>query len=307
MIISSGICSEISYARKSKEIKEAERAAYWGVFADVFQANLGLARKSKDSVQIQQQLIKANEHLRSVDQTAAGSFLAIGQEILDIKVLVDSQKFNEASLSISQLQRKLISEYAQHIAPVVPPDINLGERLFGEYCSGCHGDGLYREGKLAKSLKRLPKPLFAEETQEVLSPFGIYAIGIHGVDQSEMISMFDIIDIDQLWYIAFYVSTLGPAPTEVSPDFFSWLTNHNADFSLSTLAVSSDRELQVKLKNSGWPCDKCTEELSYLRRQWAFSGAATRIGDMDRSPRVIAKHRALILLLISIIFPSKMP
>jgi len=292
------------YARKSREVKDAERAAYWGVIADVYQSHLYLSRPSPDAAKVKASIQNARDHLRAVDKTAAASFLAISDELAGVITHIEANAVENARKSLREIQSRLITEYAAHIAPVVVPDKAHGQSLYTEYCSSCHGDGRGSAGKLSRDLKSVPMPFIAPGSDESQNAFGIFATVVHGVDRSEMASMLDIIDIDQLWSIAYYVMSLRHSEKVPKPEFVEWLTARKRDFSFSALAVNSDRDLRVKLTEKGWPCDACADELAFLRNRWAFSGEAGRIGDLTLSPREKTEHRALVLLLVSVITVS---
>jgi mono/diheme cytochrome c family protein len=279
-----------AYARKTKEQKAAERDAYWGVFADVYRADLALARTPPKPQKAVEALNAAISHVSAVDETAAESFKTIRFVLEESKNLVDRGDLATAVQRLTLVRKQLIEEYAQQVAPVVAPNGANGERLYMEYCSSCHGDGLGRPGRLSNQLKVVPAQFNSPGFEQIQSPFGTYAISIHGVDRSEMTSLLEIIDVDQLWSIAFYVSSLPHraarpiSPESIDQNFSRWFQEKTSDFSLSKLATSSDDELRHHLQKLGAGCDSCDQELAFLRASWALSGQAGRIGDVTKSP-----------------------
>ncbi len=304
------LTSTHAYARKTKEQKSAERDAYWGVFADVYRADLALARTPPNGQLAVEALNTAISHVAAVDQTVAESFKTLKLTLQEAKHLVERGRMNQASQQLTAVRKLLINDYAPHVAPVVAPKAVEGEKLYKEYCSSCHGDGLGQSGSLSSQLKIVPQPFNSPGFAGIQSPFGTYAVSIHGVDQSEMVSLLEIIDVDQLWSIAFYVSSIPHkvevemASKPIDERFMQWFDQHRSEFSLSTLAVSSDEELLNRLQRLGFQCRPCDREIAFLRNHWALGGQAGRIGDLTKSPREKAESRALILLLVSVIAVS---
>jgi hypothetical protein len=127
---------------------------------------------------------------------------------------------------------------------------------------------------------------------------------IHGVEGSEMLSMIDVLSVEELWSVAFYVSALpyNQSSEVISPPLFAWLNEHRSDFSLFKLASSTDRELMMLLSKLGRNCGSCRAELSALRVHWATD--ATRLGDYSRSERQDAEARGLTILISLIVTTS---
>jgi mono/diheme cytochrome c family protein len=304
------LTSSIVYARKSKEEKAAERAAYWGVFADVYRAEMALSRVPSKPQIARDAVTSAMSHIVAVDQTAAASFRAVAVDLGNVRSLIDQNLMATAEANLNLVHKHLIEDYASHVAPVLAPRAETGEKLYIEYCTSCHGNGLGKAGQLTGQLRVVPAPFNQKGFGKIQSPFGTYAVTIHGVDHSEMVSMLDIMDVDQLWAIAFYVASLphkaqaGDQANLVAQTFKDWMRANNAEFSLSKLAISSDDELISHIKKLGVNCGECAQELAYVRTVWALGGQAGRIGDITKTPRERAETRALVILLISVIAVS---
>jgi hypothetical protein len=127
---------------------------------------------------------------------------------------------------------------------------------------------------------------------------------IHGVEGSEMLPMIDVLSVEELWSVAFYVSALpyNQSSEVISPPLFAWLSERRNDFSLFKLASSTDYELTTSLNNLGRNCGSCNAELAALRVHWA--GDATRLGEYSRSERQDAEARGLTILISLIVATS---
>ena len=305
----------IAFSRPSVEEKAARRAAYWGLFADVYRARTCLSDAAGGEKCAEAALLDASKHVAKVDLAVGASSSSLAVELESISVLVRSQDLAAARSRLTLFREKLIEEFASNTAPVLQPSRVLGESLFSEYCGSCHGNGLGLPGKLTDQLRVQPTSFGRVERQSTQSPFGVYGVMIHGVDNSEMASMLDILSVDELWSVAFYVASLpyvgkpsdsakAVPSTSDTGDFTQWFDVQAADFALSTLAVSTDDALVLRMNRLGKACGECQRELQFLRNEWPWSGKTGRLGDVAQSPRQKNEMRALVLLLCSVIFVS---
>jgi mono/diheme cytochrome c family protein len=310
---------QLAFSRPTVEEKMARRAAYWGLFADVYRANTCLA-VSSDAVNCAAvAVMDASKHATKVDEAVGGDSLFFVTELANAQHLLTAKNVVDAKSRLTTLREKLIEDFASNTAPVLQPSKPLGRSLFSEYCGTCHGDGLGQPGKLTSRLRVKPVSFGRPERFSTQSPFGVYGVMIHGVDSSEMAPMLDVLSVDELWSVAFYVASLpysnlgqatraavlGSATGSGSEDEVkAWIQQHSDQFALSTLAISTDAGLVQRMARLGRSCGPCTAELYILRDFWPWSGETGRLGDVAKSPRQKAESRALVLLLGSVILIS---
>ena len=313
------IPEQVVFSRPTVEEKMARRAAYWGLFADVYRARTCLSDVSGGAVCASAALLDATKHVAKVDAAVGATSSDLSSELASIAGLVQAEDLAAAKLRLTLFREKLIADFANNTAPVLQPSRTLGKNIFSEYCTSCHGDGLGAPGKLTPQLRVHPRSFGLARRRATQSPFGVYSVMIHGVDNSEMASMLDILSVDELWSVAFYVSSLpyaGESVVSASGDldapvielpagnFDEWLGLHGPEFALSTLSVSTDEDLVARLGRLGRVCGECKVELQKLRNEWPWSGKTGRLGDAAQSPRQKTETRALVMLLGSIILIS---
>jgi hypothetical protein len=119
-----------------------------------------------------------------------------------------------------------------------------------------------------------------------------------------MMPFVDVLDVDELWSIAFYVQTfrLIAKGGDVSPDLSAWVEQRRDHFSLADLARLSDLQLIEKLKNLGRDCGDCSTEIGFLRRNWVK--LAPRLGEHAKDERKQSEARGLTILIILIAVTS---
>ena len=234
------LTTQVAVARQTKEEKAAKRAAYWGLFADVYRAGICIDDSPGQPECAIRALKNAEKHVSQVDLAVGQNSSDFAIQIEKILILLESNRSADAEKSIVKLRGQLISDFASNTAPVVQPSIELGKRIFGEYCGGCHGDGRGAVGHLNSSLRIKPGAFSNPSRFNSQSPFGIYAVMIHGVDNSEMTSFLDILGVDELWSVAFYASSLAyiSRADPVEENKITFIKGHPDDFALSILAFS---------------------------------------------------------------------
>lgn len=293
-------------ARPTKEEKSARRSAFWGLLADLYRARTCLETKDESSKCAGRALRDAATHAPKLDAVIGSSEHSIVSEIKSISLDIESNQMTRAKTSLTVLLQGLLHEFAENTAPVLQPSEEMGKDLFQQYCESCHGDGRKQLGKLASKLRHVPKSFAGPQSFSSQLPFGIYAVMIHGVDGGEMASMLDVLSVDELWAVSFYVSALPyldmdrSIPNEVA----NRIRLNSRQFALSVLATSTDEDLRNILLKIGPDCGKCAVELNYLRTIWPWTGETDRLGEVAANPRQKAESRALLLLLVAVIFVS---
>lgn len=305
-LISVSFFSAKSLARPTKEEKASRRAAYWGLLADVYRANTCLERGAAGEPCVRQALDDAKTHAPKVDVALGDSAAPLLKDLEQVDANFLTKDSLKAKVKIRSILSRLMNELGGNTAPVLQPSREMGQQVFSEYCQSCHGDGLGSAGPLAKQLRSVPQSFNGPERSATQSPFGIYAVMIHGIDGGEMASSLDVLSVDELWAVAFYVTSLGHQKLnrDLSEAGKSKLKSHAQEFALSTLALSTDDDLRERLINLGFECGNCQAELSYLRALWPWTGEAGRLGSAALNPRQKSESRAMALLLGVIVLVS---
>ena len=297
------LCQKVA-ARPSKEEKEARREAFWGLFADTYRAINCLATPEEGSACAQVAITDAMKHSKNVDQVINRDEFEYTSSLLSVRQLVDRIDLSAASDSLLKIKNRLIEDFVSDSAPALVPNLEIGAQKYKEHCFSCHGGSQGVEGPLSQRLKFRPKSLMADWRRASQNPLGIYAVSIHGVDGAEMLPMVDVLDVDELWSIAFHVaSSLSfNVSSEVSPDFKSWLEVYAQNFSLVNLAQQSDNDLIGSLRSLGRDCGTCLGEVAYLRTEWL--PRAPRLGERAQDERKASEARGLTILIAMIAITS---
>jgi mono/diheme cytochrome c family protein len=290
-------CGSPAEARQSPQEKAAARSAFWGLFADTYLSLTCFERGYNVSECVNKRLTNTSRYSSNVDLAAAKSGLRFTPKITLIKHNLGLGHLNQVKRDLEELHLQLIEHFAAATAPAIVPDLEKGFQKYSEHCASCHGSSEGLPGVLSEKLKTPPEPLRAEWRANVQSPLGLYALLIHGVDGSEMLPLVDVLDIAELWSIAFYVSTFTTQDdlTEAGTEFSNWLNDHANSFSLVDLARLSDFKLASRIHELGRDCGLCSKELGYLRRNWLAS--APRLGDYAKNERQSREARGLTILI----------
>lgn len=291
-------------ARPSPQEKAATRSAFWGLFAETYLASTCFERKD-DVYQCAHDYLRYTAlHSKDVDHAIAKSDFSFSDRIAMVKKSLDVRDFTLAEKDLKKIQADLIEKFAATSAPAVVPDLARGASKYREHCLSCHGSVDGSSGSLERRLKSRPQSLNAPWRKYSQTPLGIYATLIHGVDGTEMLPLVEVMDIDELWSIAFYVATFSldrgaPVPGEKFQDF---LNAHADSFALVDLARLHDQGLIDRLHKLGYSCGECSRELLYLRSKWLAS--APRLGQYEKDERQAKEARGLTILIILITVTS---
>jgi mono/diheme cytochrome c family protein len=291
-------------ARPSPEEKATARSAFWGLFADTYLALECFEQGSSVKTCVERRLSQASRHAEQVDFAAAKTGTQFLPRLLAVQEDLKNSNNLIAKEGLLSIKADLMESFAASAAPAVVPDLKRGSQRYQEHCASCHGSIDGSPGALQKKLKIIPQPLNAAWRQNIQSPLGVYATLIHGVDGSEMLPLVEVLDIDELWSIAFYISSISfknnIAMSE--QEFLDWVQSRSGSFSLVDLARSSDLELSAKIRELGRECGACLRELSYLRSDWLAK--APRLGDYAKDERKAKEARGLTILIILITVTS---
>ena len=294
------------FSRPSKEEKSLRRAAYWGLFADLYRARVCLDGGADYNSCVSRALKDASTHVKRVDNAVGGDEAVFAKELTEISKELVKGEASQVRARLTAMLRKLIDDFAATTAPVLQPSYQLGASIFSEYCGSCHSASDETSPSLEGKLRYKPLPFTSPLRAASQSPFGIYGVMIHGVDQSEMASMLDVLSVDELWAVSFYVASLRyQTPSDQAAEEFSRrFAPVSREFALSNLAVATDHELRDQLAVLGFSCGECQAELAFLRAWWPWHGETKRLGEVAESPLKKAEFRALWMLALAIVVVS---
>jgi mono/diheme cytochrome c family protein len=292
-------------ARPSKEEKARRRSAFWGVFSDTYRASGCLGFKPVDLACAKTALNDALVHADVIEISVTDKDLGFSKRLKLIQGKVDSADVQQAQSEMKGFLRSLFVEFAEASAPVVQPDKTLGQKVYKDYCASCHGDKTSGQGKLAGKLKRIPPSFNRSDRSSTQFPFGIYAVMIHGTDDGEMTSLLDVLTVDELWSVAFYVASFRFNDHKSFGDSAERdkLLAQGDTFALSALAMATDEDLEAVLQSRGI-CTDCQSALYSLRSEFPWQVSTSRLDPEVKAPRDQTEDRALVILLIMVILVS---
>jgi mono/diheme cytochrome c family protein len=280
-------------ARDSKIDKARYKGAFWGVLA-----NLERLRIECSSVNCGPRAYTFALAVKSEYETIDHRFT--GHDLLRVdldqllKNIKDGKNSTDILASSFEFERALLGKLDSVPLPAESLSYDLGKNLYIEHCASCHGlrgqgDGLL-SNKLKTSLTSFASPL----RKQTMTPLSTYAVMVDGARNSEMTSFIEAFSQDEMWNVAFYVSTLPHAETLMPVGDCLDATAHHLD--LYQLMSSIDSELEqelAKIKN-------CKFDVSYLRNVTTFDAKTPRERNGEIAARGSKSARGLVILSVAI-------
>lgn len=119
------------------------------------------------------------------------------------------------------LAAELLASYPMPLTPTRMPDLARGAALYAQQCAACHGVTGKADGPNALGLDP-PAIAFSDvDRARQRSVFGLYQVIQQGLDGTAMAS-FSHLPSDDLWGLAFYVSTFAFNPDEAQRGETLW-------------------------------------------------------------------------------------
>lgn len=134
---------------------------------------------------------------------------ALQSEASDFQQAVKSKASPEiVAQKAHALGAHLLAAYPVSLAPTTPPDFAIGQKLYTDNCSGCHG--VKGDGHGPNSVGLNPPPIaFVDlDRAQHRSVFGLYQVIGQGLDGTAMPSFAQLPDSDR-WALAFYVGSFA--------------------------------------------------------------------------------------------------
>jgi high-affinity iron transporter len=180
------------------------------------QADYPLAVESKSDFELAEQrsfIAEATEAAQKLGPQAE-AFLP---RLQSIKARVDKAEDPQGvSRDCGLLVEDLVLAGGLARSPRTPPDLKLGERLFQENCTTCHGPDGRAQGPLAEAMQPRPANFHDEDVMAGLTPYKAFNTTSFGVPGTGMPG-FPNLSEEQRWAVAFYLFTLRQPPCEGKP------------------------------------------------------------------------------------------
>jgi high-affinity iron transporter len=128
---------------------------------------------------------------------------------------------SEISTLANQLRAGVIQTWQLSVAPRQPPDLQNGEKLFGQHCTTCHGSQGRGDGPLAKRMDPAPRNFHDDTRMRQRSLYGLYntiTLGVHG---TPMRAFRELSEADR-WALAFFAADLRIDPEVVTKGEALW-------------------------------------------------------------------------------------
>lgn len=117
---------------------------------------------------------------------------------------------------IAAMRADLLARFNIVTLPAQTPDAALGQKLFSENCTGCHGIHGRGDGLLAKGMEPPPTDFSDAERAAQRDAYGLYSTISLGVDGTSM-PAFAQFDEHQRWSLAAYTRSLAVPAAAASP------------------------------------------------------------------------------------------
>lgn len=103
------------------------------------------------------------------------------------------------------LRSAIIDAYGVRTAPVDPPDLALGRRIYAEHCAACHGADGRGDGPAAAGLDPAPSNFHDEQRMGSRTLYGLYSTVTLGVQGTSM-PAFQALSEHERWSVAAYIA-----------------------------------------------------------------------------------------------------
>ena len=192
--------------------------------------------------------------------------------------------------SSRELRWSIVRAYRLAIAPLAPPDLALGAKLYAQHCASCHGPQGRGDGPAGKGLQPAPSNFHDVERMAQRSAYGLYNTITLGVAGTGMAAFKQLSEAER-WALAFHVGTVGSAAERIADGERRWKSGEarSAFPSLDNVATLSAREVEARF---GEPAVRVHHYLrahpeavkpapvSFARRKIAEAAAAHAAGNI---------------------------
>lgn len=291
------VISGSALARETKLEKAKNKEAFWGVMSDMAMVRLRCASSGTKACEPDAiiWLTHAKLHFQQIDQRFPNHDQL--NAILE-RMTASLRVQGNAPLvrrEVWQFEEALLSQLDLVSMPVEALSFERGKQLFQTHCADCHGGDGNGSGLLTSKLRRVPASLREQFRVEELSPLSVYAAMIHGIEDSEMGGMLDVLAQDEMWNVAFYAATLTTPVADMTS-----CQGVTPEIDLKTLMRSSNAELQKSYQIQG----ACSDSMAYLRRVVSYDPNTRREAVDKLAPQGSKSMRGLVVMGLSVLAVS---
>ncbi len=286
--------------RDSKIDKARYKEAFWGVLA-----NLERLRVECSAIncgpRAQIFALVAKSEYDTIDHRFTGHELLRADLDQLIQSIENSKPSQDIIASSFKFERTLLGKLDAVPLPAESLSYHVGKKLYAEHCASCHGLQGTGDGPLANKLKSGLISFLSPSRKKTLTPLTTYAVMVDGARNSEMTSFIDAFSQDEMWNVAFYVSSLphneGPEATMPTSECLTSITQR---IDLYQLMALTDAELQQESEK----VPPCKIDVSYLRNVMTFDAKTLRERNGEIAARGSKSARGLVILSIAIMAVS---
>jgi S1-C subfamily serine protease/mono/diheme cytochrome c family protein len=186
------------------------------------------------------------EHSEAMRESGVPEEVLTGIRQLQAKIAA-ARPWSEVREQANELAGKLVAQLDLVVLPTETPDLDRGQRLYGQMCAACHGASGKGDGPSA-SLLDPPPTAFDASRMKLVSPHHLYGATQLGIEGTAMPSFAGELDPRAIWDISFFVMTLRGDFAPRRPESAHRLT-------LADLARHSDQDLLARLRGMGMEID----------------------------------------------------
>lgn len=290
-----------SAGRDSKIDKARYKDAFWDVLAHLELLRVECVSSARKECGPRASMYVDRIKLRY--QTIDHRFPA-HQELSDTIAVIARSVANKTSgediaAMATAFERKLVGQLDAVPLPAESLNRDLGESMYMEHCAACHGISGLADGPLAVRLRSPVRSFAASFRSSTMTPLSTYAVMISGSVGTEMTSFVESMSQDEMWSVAFYVSSLPHLAqnTSIDPDCQESLFKA---VDLNQLMTLTDQELVPIVSNFS----HCGLNVGSLRTAGTFDPQLARELNGEIAARGSKSARGLVVLSLAIVFVS---
>lgn len=186
------------------------------------------------------------KQLPQVDPEVTQTLLQLADVLSD--QVAQKKDPNDIYATTQGMSKLVIQTYRVQVnPPELPPKEEIAQ-IYQEKCSSCHGSAGAADGPVAKLQKPLPTNFTDRKHMDQLSIFALYNTITLGVPETGMAAFGDTLNDATRWGLAFYVGSLGIAPSALEEGKRIWESSPSlrANFSTMQITAESPRDLLKK-------------------------------------------------------------
>lgn len=181
----------------------------------------------------------------------------IKDHLRQIALLVDQKgDVNVIREHIKEAKKKLIESSGVSQSPTSIPDFARAARIYQANCARCHGENGRGNGIAAAALDPKPSNFHDRQRMRGIAPVQAFNTIKLGVKGTSMVSYAHLSE-EEIWDLAFYVSSLRYETPAVPPDSIAFATVE--------LASTSDEELIAEYRQKGFGEKSIESAIAYYR------------------------------------------